>query len=278
MISIRKYLILIGAIFFGTLPIFVRNLDMNPFQILFFRVSFASIFLVPFMILLKEKFYIEDFKLLLILGLINALNMLCYITAIKYIEASTAALLLYMAPIYVVPISWLILNEKIRKEIFPAIILAFIGLILLLSVYEMDNKIGIIYGIISGMALAFIFVITKKLRDRMSVIKIIFYQMLISAIILSPSIPTIEIDKINLPVVIGLGLIPTAIAYSFYVYGIKYCKAQEASILALFEPIFVIMFSYLIFKETLMNTQFIGAILILSSIVLMEVRNHYKGP
>jgi DME family drug/metabolite transporter len=271
-IPIKQFFILIGAIFFGTLPIFVRNLDLNPFQILFFRVFFATIFLISFMFFFKQRFIIEDFKLIIVLGLINIATMFCYISAIKYIEASTAALLLYMAPVYVVPLSHFMLQEKINKKILPTLLLAFFGLVLLLSVYGIKNEVGVSFGIMSGIFLAFIFVITKKIRERMSVIKIIFYQMLISTIVLSPTILTINFYSVNWIFAIGLGLIPTALAFYFYVYGIKYCKAQEASILALFEPVCVIIFSYVILKESLMSTQIFGTMLILLSIFLLEVR------
>lgn len=222
------------------------------------------------MFTVKKKFHIENIKLALLLGVINVINMLGYITAIKYIDVATAALLLYMAPIYVVPLSFLILQEKIKQRVFPTIAIAFVGLILLLSVHEMNGNIGIIYGTIGGIACAFIFVLTKMLRERTSAITIIFYQMAISTIILSPSILTINFSQVNWVIAVGMGLIPTVLAYFCYVYGIKYCKAQEASILALFEPISVIIFGFIILKESLTLSQIIGAILILSGIALME--------
>ncbi len=259
----RCYAVALAGIMMGSLAIFVRNIPTDPLSLTFFRFSFGALFLLPFV----RNVRIDDLKLILCVAMANLATVFCYIASIQTLEVAISALLLYMAPVYVTVYVWL-KGESLDKKSLLALLLAIIGLILMLTPYGRIS-IGIIFGLLSGIFYATLFIITKKARETIPSIDLTFLSLAISSIILSPLLlRSYEIVFDHLFWIIGLGLIPTSLAFTLFNYGIKHCNIERAPILSLIEPVSAGIFGYIFFKEMLTLKQILGAILILSSIPL----------
>ncbi|MCX8172122.1 MAG: DMT family transporter [Archaeoglobaceae archaeon] len=260
-----EFAILFSAILMGTLSIFVRNIGSDAIYVAFLRLFFATLFLLPFALLMRSEFTIT--KLHLALAFFNLLTILSYINAIQQIEVGTAALLLYTAPIYVL-ISEVLKGEIIERKTLISLPLGFFGLYLMLSPYT-ELNLGLIFGIISGVSYAFVFALTKKAKNYSS-FHITFFNVLFGSLIL---LPYFLLNFSDFPVLwaIGLGLIPTAIPFTLFIYGVKRVRLQIAPIIALIEPAFAIFIGFLYFGEMLSSPQIIGGIMVIvaTSIVLM---------
>nr|WP_233711427.1 DMT family transporter [Lederbergia citrisecunda] len=68
----------------------------------------------------------------------------------------------------------------------------------------------------------------------------------------------------------GLGLVPTVIAYLLYTYGLKKIESSIASILATVEPLSALIIGMTIYQEKLFTGQMIGAVFIVSSIIIIS--------
>lgn len=252
----------------GSLAVFVRNIPANPILLTFFRLSLGAVFLLPFI----RDIRIVHPKLILGVAIVNLATILCYIASIQMIEVATSALLLYMAPIYVTLYVWL-KGEGVSRSSLIALPLAIFGLYLMLTPYGCIS-LGIVFGILSGIFYAAVFIITKKVREFMSSIHITFLSLSISSLILLPVVLILFGHKIfeiflqRYDWILGLGLIPTALAFTVFNYGIKYCKTEKAPILALVEPVSAGIFGYVVFGEVLTLKQLVGASLILIGVIL----------
>ncbi|RLI76436.1 permease [Archaeoglobales archaeon] len=260
--------VVISAIMMGSLPVFVRNIHMHPTQIAFFRLFVGFVYLIIFVLISREKLALKKPKIVLTLAFANVLTITFYIASIQLVEAATAALLLYMAPIYVIPIAYVI-GEKIGKRSWIAVPLGISGLYLMLSPYGGLN-LGIIYGFLSGICYSFMFVLLKKVREFMSSIQITFINLSIASLVLSPTLILfpVKIDVITFYWVLGLGLIPTALAFTIFNYGIKYCRVEQAPVLALIEPVSAGLFGFVFFNEVFEVKQIMGAFLVLFSVFM----------
>ncbi|MDI9642035.1 MAG: EamA family transporter [Archaeoglobaceae archaeon] len=257
-----EFAILFSAILMGTISIFVRNTGSDPIFVAFIRLSFATIFLLPILFLLGEEFRIT--RLHIALAFFNLLTIVSYVSAIQQIEAGTAALLLYTAPIYVLILA-ILHGEKIERETIISIPLGLFGLYLMLSPYPEFN-LGLISGVISGISYAVVFALTKKAKD-FSSFNITFFNVLFGSIILLPY-ALLNFSEFPLFWAFGLGLIPTAIPFTLFIYGVKKVKLQRAPIIALIEPLFAILVGFLYFGEVLSFSQLLGGFLVLSATAL----------
>ena len=69
---------------------------------------------------------------------------------------------------------------------------------------------------------------------------------------------------------IGLGLLPTVLSFLLYTTGLKNIESSTASILATVEPVAAVLVGMALFQEKLLGGQVIGALLILSSILIIS--------
>ena len=258
----RYYAIAIAGVLMGSLAVFVRNIRSDPITITFLRLSVGAVFLLP--LIRRPKIN----GIVLVAGILNVLTILCYISAIIYTEVAIAALLLYMAPIYVTVYVWAFEGRPSMGSLI-ALPLSLLGLYLMLSPIGRLN-LGTIFGLLSGIFYAFLFIFMKRAREDMDSLELTFSMLLISSVILLP-FAHFGIEINDLPWVIGLGLFPTALAFTLFSYGIKYCKIERAPILALVEPVSAGIFGYLCFGESLSITQILGAVLVLLGVALSHM-------
>ncbi len=254
--------ILTSAVLMGTLSIFVRNIHGDALSVTFLRLSFGLAFLVIFMAIFREKPKVEDSSLIL-LSIANLVTIACYIAAIQGMAVGMAALLLYMAPVYVLPIAALT-GEPIEKITWLAVPIGIFGLYLMLTPYSKITP-AVLFGVLSGIAYAFVFYYSKKAREKHSSLQIAVFNLAVGTIVL---LPYFLLHRANFSIawVLGLGFIPTAVPFVLFAYGIKYIKVQRAPILALMEPVTATVVGYLYFSEFLTLKQLVGAALILLSI------------
>ncbi len=256
--------VITAAVLMGSVAVFVRNIHMNPIHITFFRFLFGFLFLIPITISVKRRPSFDDPKLLLTISIINVTIVTFYISAIQLIPVGLAALLLYMAPVYVIPIAYLT-GEKINHTVFISLPISLAGLFFMLMPSGSLNM-GVGFGFVAGLSYAFYFFIIKRLREWMPSLEITTIYLGISSLILLPSVFVIPLSELDLGWLIALGLIPTAIAFTLFNFGLKYCKISEGPLLALAEPVAASIFGFLVFNESFSGIQLFGMILILTGV------------
>jgi drug/metabolite transporter (DMT)-like permease len=151
-------LIILAGCFWGSMGLFVRKLGSYGFssiQIVSIRVTIAAL---AFCLLLRFKdrsgFRISsrDLPLFLGLGFGSILFFtVCYFTAITMMSLSTAAILLYTSPIWIMLMSVLFFHEKLNGKKVLALVLAFAGCVLVTGISgEGITAAGIALGLGSG--------------------------------------------------------------------------------------------------------------------------------
>ena len=252
--------VLISAILMGTLPFFVKSLSLSPISATFYRMSLGLFFVGLFLILKREKpvFSTE----LILLGILNVSEVFFYITAITYLSAAMAALLLYMAPIYVT--AYAMTKSRVSKHSVMALVVGIAGLYLLLMP-ESQINIGLVSGLLSGVVYAGAFVLLNRLGKIYTPVQITFSNLLVGAFLL---LPFFRFEPVNPLLVFGLGLIPTAIPFILLSYGMARVKVEKGPVIALIEPVTAGIVGFAAFGEMLSGVQLAGAIMILSAVFI----------
>ena len=130
-------LIVLAGIFWGSMGIFVRRLGALGFtslQITAARLVLGALIFCLILLLRDPKGFrirVTDIPLFLGLGLASVLFFtVCYFTAITMMPLSTAAILLYTSPIWILLMSVLFFHEKLNGRKVLALALAFGGCVL----------------------------------------------------------------------------------------------------------------------------------------------------
>ena len=287
----RIYLILpiLAGMMFGSSGIFVRTLTQNgidPTTLLFLRFSIA---IIPLLIAILAtdknlfKINLKDIPLFLVCSLcIIGLN-LCYNHSMNTVPLSLAAVLLSIAPIYVLIIAYFMFGENITSKKLICMILAISGCIMMTGVLEIDLKnipsLGILSGIGAGLFWAVYLMASKKsIENGKHTFTILFYSIIFISIALIPFSDFGEISNfisINpMLTVIFLILHSTfsfALPYILSTISLNYMDSGTSSIfLSGAEPFAALIFGLLIYSEVPTPLMFCGFILTIIAMMMLS--------
>ena len=259
-----------SSLLFGLIPILVRFDDsLGPFNLSFFRVFVATIALFLFIIFSKRVLssWKKETKKLVIFGALHGFIIICYFIAIKYLSIASAVLLLYSCSIWVVVFSYLILKERIKKISWIALLIAFIGVVLVVSpkdFFLQESIIGSLAGLAGGIIAGLVYTLSKTFKEHDKV-SLTFWQNLIALPFLFPLI-FIDLPYFTMKsfwIVIFLGTVCTAIPFILIFKGFQKIPSQKGSVLILLDLVFAVVFASILFKEIPSLIEIIGGVLIL---------------
>lgn len=221
-----------------------------------FWVSFivyltGTLALIPYLV--KEGFsYLksEHYGLLIGRAVFGTIASFLYTISIHYIPIVNGTLLFNTAPIFIPLFSMLFLKTKIEKSTWFAVLLGFIGIIIIIKPTQaIFTQTGNIIGIFSGISLAIAYLLMKMLTSTDPGVRIIFYYLGIGTLIQIPllffsdSLPTSESCLYAI-----LGGIFLLIAQLALVKGYQYAEASQIGIYQYSSVIFIGLFDWLLWN------------------------------
>jgi drug/metabolite transporter (DMT)-like permease len=224
-----------------------------------------------------KKFKTVSWKYLVAIGLIGgAIAFLLFFTGLKLTTGGRAAFLQKTLPIYVVILAFLFLKEKITKKHVFALIIMFIGLIVLTfsqiepSIFWSNPSLGDTLVIFATILWAIENIISKyTMIKKESVFVVTFSRMFFGAIFLFAVV--ILLDKVNLLFQLTakqlFSIYVSTIILFYYVFlwywSIKFINVSKAAILLLLAPVVSLVLGVIILNEPVPLLQLIGSALIL---------------
>ena len=281
-------LIITAGLFWGSMGLFVRHLNALGFtsiQVACLRLVTAGL-IFALILLIKDpkgfKIKARDIPLFLALGLVSILFFTCcYFTAIRLMTMSTAAILLYTSPIWVMVLSVIFLKEKITVRKITALILAFAGCVLVSGFGGKVTLPGILAGLGSGLGYGLYSIFGTFALRKYKPLTVTCYTFLIAgAGSVFVSGPGDLISKISnagpLPDLAGFvfltAVVTAVIPFLLYTIGLNMTTASKAAVLATVEPAAATLFGFFVMKEALGPVAFCGIILVFSAIIVLSVQ------
>lgn len=279
----------IGASLWGIIGIFIHDLSDAGFtslQIVTLRVVSAALMLVIYLSLANPqllKIRFKDSAVFVGTGIFSIVFFnWCYFTAIEEVSLSVAVMLLYTGPAFVIILSRIFFKEYFNLSKIVALVFTAIGCMLVIQLFPLSDKTisfyGLLVGLGSGFGYALYSIFGKIALRKYSTVTIITYTFIFASIVLIPtSGVTIAFEKLSsgntIATVIGLGLFPTVLAYLLYTKGLSMIESGKASITATMEPVVATAVGVYLFDEILTVFQIIGILLIISAVVILQVKN-----
>lgn len=282
-----KLMNLSAMLIFGTIAIFVRNIELTSKEIAVLRGVIGSIFLSGVMLFSKEKTSFSAIKknlpILVLSGLGVGANWIFLFEAYKYTTVSIATLSYYCAPIFVTIMAPIILKEKISLIKFLCVCTAMVGMLCIVgtnkgSIGEGYNHfLGIIYGLTAAVGYASVILMNKFIKGlkgvETTVTQLVFASiLLLPYVMITSGFDFSKITGISWGYMIFLGIVHTGFAYALYFSSLKELKGQTIAVLSYIDPITAVLISALFLGEQLTMFQIIGGVLILGSTFISETQ------
>ena len=281
-------LIIIAGLFWGSMGIFVRHLNGLGFtsvQVACLRLVTAGI-LFAVILLIKDpkgfKIKVKDIPLFLALGLVSILFFTCcYFTAIRLMTMSTAAILLYTSPIWVMILAVIFLKEKLTARKVIALILAFAGCVLVSGFGGKVTLPGILFGLGSGLGYGLYSIFGSFALRKYSPFTVTCYTFLIAGLgSIAVSDPADLFSKIasadNRLALAGFVLltavVTAVIPFLFYTLGLNRTTAGRAAVLATVEPAAATLFGVFVMNERIGIASAVGILLVFAAIIVLSIK------
>jgi len=211
----------------------------------------------------------------------------CYFTAIKEVSLSVAVILLYTGPVFVAILSRIFFGEPLTGRKIGALVFTLIGCALVVKLVPVgDQKLswyGILIGLGSGFGYALYSIFGKHALKKYESLTVITYTFVFASVVLLPTSGlTIEFNQLVSKYIwlqiLGLGFFPTALAYMLYTQGLSMIESSRASISATIEPVVATLIGVWVFDELLTSYQIIGMLLILTAVILIQLKRPRLSP
>jgi drug/metabolite transporter (DMT)-like permease len=175
---------LIATFFFALMGTFVKlgGENFTPTELVFYRSSISLVFIIGIMSWKNISYSSNYIKLHLSRSVIGFISLLFFFYAINHLPLSTAISLNYTSPLFLGLLMPLILRRKVKKWLFLAVTIGFLGVFFILKpTFENHNYFAGLIGLISGLgaAIAYLFV-TQLGQLKEPVLRTIFYFTLVS--------------------------------------------------------------------------------------------------
>ncbi|MEH7417424.1 EamA family transporter [Neobacillus drentensis] len=286
------FLVITGAVFWGIGGTIAKKLfqqyqiDVN--WLVTIRLLIAGCLLLTVQFFRKDRSQIlgvwKSRKIaiqLMIFGLIGMLAVqYTYMASIKHGNAAVATLLQYLAPVMIIVYLLFRKQTVLTRNDVLTVLLALVGCFFLLtngSISQLSVPTpAIVWGILSGIALAFYTLYAVPLLKQFDSLVIVGWAMIIGGIALSFIHPPWQMNFKSLTLeaysyLVFVILFGTMIAFWFYIESLQSLLPKESSLLGSIEPLAAVLTTVFWLKEPFGIFQWIGTACMIGMILLLAL-------
>ena len=270
----------IATIFFGMTYVLTKICLNYSTELHIISFRFLIAFVIS-LIFLQRKIFPIKIKEILYSLILSVLLFMVFITmtiGVKYTTATNASFLISLSVIFIPFFSWIFNKEKPKKSIFIVLIIALMGIMLLTLDKNLEFHIGDILCLICSLLFSFHVLITERFVKNNNPITLGVLQF--GGVAILSFLVQYPIEKFTLPKnekfwisLMILSVFCTALAYIIQTVSQKKLSSTLIGLILSLEPIFSGIFGYFILNEYLSLQQYIGAFLLLISIIYVSVKN-----
>ncbi|MEA3499041.1 MAG: DMT family transporter [Campylobacterota bacterium] len=143
----------------------VLSESMDPIEMVFYRNIIGVMIILYSLKKVPVIINISKLHLLLLRGIFGTLAMLFFFYTIAYIPLGEAVVLNKTSPFFVTILAFYLMKESISRNTIIALIIGFIGIILIMKPFGISISIYHIYGVLGGFFAAAAYATIKKIKD-----------------------------------------------------------------------------------------------------------------
>ena len=211
-------------------------------------------------------------------GAVESVAAVFFFLGLMYLPFGELYSLLNLAPILITASGAFILGEKVGWRRWTAVILGFVGVLIVVNPNDLKFGFAFLYPLVSAVFITQRDTITRKYLENFDSLQVVFITSLSVTIFFSFGM-ILNYQPINLEIFIYIFLsaIFVTIGYYFSVLTIKTANISTTSPFRYTIIIFGIVLGYFIFKETPSINMIIGSLLIIGSGIFIIFRQKKIG-
>ena len=281
-----RLMLILSMVIFGTIGLFVRSIPMPSAGLALCRAVLAVVFILICMLSTGRKIQLRglgrSLPLLLLSGAAIGVNWILLFEAYRYTTVAAATICYYLAPVFVILVSPLLLRERITRKKGICAAVSLIGMVLVSGIFSgsagttSSNGKGILLGLAAAVFYAAVVLLNKKITGLAAPERTVLQLGLSSAVLLPYVLVTGGLGDIaSLPLteaflLLVVSIVHTGLTYTLYFGSIGHLSAQTAALLSYIDPVVAVLLSALVLREPLGLPGILGAVLVLGSTMVSE--------
>ena len=275
-----------AGILWGVISVFLKPLSamgFSPLQILSFRAIISAFFMLIFLLAKDRsllKISVKDIWMFLGTGVFSlTFFSLCYFQTILENGASVAVILLYTSPIFILLMSVVIFKEKITVKKIIALVLTFLGCILVAGISDGGTHIsakGFFIGICAGFGYALYSIFSRFALKKYDSLTVTFYTFVfsgVSSVWFSKPLDALHFVSAKSALLLcGIAIFCTVLPYILYTFGLSGLENSKAAILVTVEPLIGTLTGVFLWKEEMTILKAVGILMIFASIIILSIK------
>jgi len=222
---------------------------------------------------------------ILVLGFLLGLHFMLFVSAVMSTTILNATVLVNTTPIWSMFLSALVFKVKPSRLAVLGVFASFVGVGMIaysdaVSSQGMltPNFMGDLEAVLAAVSEAFYLSYGRRTRSRVPLLSLMLIIYLASALtvfavgVLTSSALTLPYKLEMLLPLIGLGILPTAMAHTLYFSSLSNLRAYETATMALLEPVGATILGIAIFAEIPTVLFVLGGVFVLGGIVTVAVK------
>ena len=276
----------LSMVIFGTIGIFRRYIPLPSSLVAMTRGLTGMLFLLLVMLLRKRGMNRAAVRrklgMLCLSGAAIGVNWILLFEAYNYTSVATATLCYYLAPMFVILASPLVVGERLTAKKLICVLAALLGMVFVSGVLEAGGGSSDLKGVLLGLGAAVLYasvvLMNKQLGDVPAWDRTIVQlgssaAVLLPYVLLTEDVGALSFTPGTLALLIVVGIVHTGMAYAMYFGSLMQLKAQTAAILSYIDPVVAVLLSALLLKEHMSLLSGLGAVLVLGAAIVSELPN-----
>lgn len=277
-------LVALSACGFASIPIFVTLATRSGTPLLDVLVGRYGLAAVLLGVLAwstgTRRLQRNGFRILVIIGIIQALIAYSSLIALQYIPAATLSFLFYTYPAWVAIIARVRHSEPLTRPRMIALGLSLLGVAVMIgspSAAALDPR-GVILALVSALVYAGYVLLLAELQRDVTPAATAAYMATGAAIVfflakaMSGGV-AFRLNPVAIRSIVGLAVISTTIAFMLFLRGLRTLGPVRTAIISTIEPFCTALLGAWFLGQPLTRTTLIGGALIATAVVLLQVRN-----
>ena len=286
--KLAPYLVILAGCLWGTMGIFVRHLNtigLEAMEIVEARAVLTAAAMFAALVLFRRdllRVNIRDLWIFAGGGIVSVILFnFCYFQTIQRASLSTAAILLYTSPVFVLLLSVPLFGEKLTRKKLICLVLAITGCALAsgLAGGMALSPMTLLFGLGSGFGYGLYSIFSRfALQKGYHPITITAYIFLFGAL---GGIPLTDFGQLirvagadgsNLAYLGTYTLVTTIVPYVAYTTGLQQVENGVAAVLACIEPVMATVFGIFFFSEMPDLSGWLGILLVLIALTALNLQ------
>ena len=277
----KHLVVILGVVGVSLSPIFVRFSTAPSMVLVFYRVTFATLLLTPYVLwrhldevkALKKR----DWLLCILAGVFLGLHFVSYFESLRRTAIAPAAVLVNTEAIFVTIGTVLFMKAKLSKQAWFAVLLTFIGSVVV-AMADAGSGGGALLGnllALAGAVFGAVYTMLGTSCRRGGVSTMVYSYFLYASaaltvllFLLGSGTAPLGYEPVNFLTTLGMAVCCTIGGHSVYSWGLKFLPASFVASAKMMEPVFASVWALFLFGEKPGVLVILGGAVVILGIVI----------